>query len=178
MTYLQNITASSKIVNKTIIGKQIQKFAKNKFKYMFEEYSHGFLDGGCYLFARVIKEKFKAYNASFSSVGREIIYHNDKPIADGMDHIIVRIEYNNNIFYIDADGIGAKKDLINKMEILEDCKNSIIKDNLSQEEIDMRINPYKGSLTESVLFEDIEKINFNLKSLININNKDIFKKGI
>lgn len=153
---LQEITHDFEIINKTKIGKEIQSFSQSMEVYLENEANCNFMNGGCYLFARVMKEKLKKYNPTYSSVGRKVIVENGVEVAEVIDHVILKINFEQDVFYIDSQGIATGDEMIEKMVICEGVIESVIVDNIEEDEINTKINSYEGSNTEKRMFMNLK----------------------
>ena len=151
MKEVQVITKDFEIVNLTEIGKRVRNFSEKIRPIMENKYKKNFLNGGCYLFARIMKEHFKEYKSEYSSVGREEIKEKGKATSKVIDHVIIKIKYKEEEYYIDADGMGTKEDIINKTVYCDGIIDSKIKDKIKEEEIEKFIMSYKGEEIEEIM---------------------------
>lgn len=80
---------------------------------------HGFLDGGCYALALAIKGYIEngGGQAELYSIGRPGI----------IDHLVVRVIASDVVLYLDGDGLATERDLMEKMQLLEDIAAPIIR---------------------------------------------------
>ena len=162
---IQKITSDFKIKNLTIEGKRIQNFAKKNSKLLENIYRINFENGGCYLFARILKEKLKQYPTEYISIGRENIQENGIVTSEVLDHIVLKIKLPKlKEIYIDSDGVATLEDLKDKIIYCDGITKPFVRTNLSEKEIEKKINSFKNSKIEKELKKELSKLNiFNKK---------------
>ncbi|WP_305906274.1 hypothetical protein Q9L42_020740 (plasmid) [Methylomarinum sp. Ch1-1] len=121
------------IKNHHPFGKDLQAFcAQDKNIELFP--SHGFMDGGCYALAIALKQYLSGVRTAFYSLSRPGI----------IDHIVLQVKTPSGEFYLDADGIATKDDLLTKAERMENfCQPELNPfDPASYDEEDLGITGY------------------------------------
>ena len=100
------------VINTLPTGIHIQKFCRKHADFFS---GHGFMDGGCFVLASALAQW----------IGNRVSHQmqtvvNEKGIPQ---HVVLQVCGG---FYVDADGVGCKTDLINKMELMENIRGAQI----------------------------------------------------
>jgi len=156
----QKINKNYEIENLTKEGKKIRTIGKQIGNKLNEEVGFNFMNGGCYLFAKTIKDILdkKGKETEYIAIGREYIEENGVPVADVLDHIVVKVKEKEEEIYIDADGIATKENLEEKIIYCDGILNPVIKNNLTEEEIETKINSLKNTKTAKILEKELKKL--------------------
>lgn len=99
-------------------GGDLQQFCLDNLD-VFDGHGHGFLDGGCYALALALKGYIEngGGQAELYSIGRPSI----------IDHLVVRVKIDGVALYLDGDGLSTERDLMEKMQLLEDIAAPVIR---------------------------------------------------
>jgi hypothetical protein len=144
----------SSVHNSILLGKRIQLLANKLNSYILKTHKCTFMNGGCLIFAEAVQNIYSNnnYKTELCVVGRR----------DNIDHIIIKIISNEKEFYIDADGIGNKQNLIDKMIFLEQLPDNIIIRNLSDTNIDkfygIQDNRKEITNTRKVIIKELKEL--------------------